>query len=128
MSIPNVMSSAYKQYLAGAFLTDNMKVVLLSSAYVYSTVHANLSDVTGIVATSGNLAGKTAAGGLLKASNVTFSALTGAAVTQFWLYRDTGVAGTSTLAIYFDQAVGLVLTPSGIDVVLEWSPAGIAQL
>lgn len=128
MSVSNTFSSAYKQYLAALWLTDNMKVVLLDATYVYSTSHANKSDLTGTVATSGNLAGKSATGGLLKASNVTFSALTGAAVTQFWIYRDTGVAGTSTLAIYIDQALGLTLTPNGLDAVLEWSPAGIAQL
>jgi hypothetical protein len=128
VSVPNLLSASYKQYLAGVFLTDNMKVVLLSAAYVYSAAHANLSDLSGIVATSGNLAGKSSTGGLLKANNVTFTALSGAAVTQFWLYRNTGVAGTSTLAIYFDQALGLVFTPNGTDAVLEWSPAGIAQL
>ncbi len=128
MSVPNVISSAYKQYLATNFGSDNMKLVLLSATYVYSTAHANLSDLSGIVATSGNLSGKTIVGGLLKANNVTFTALTGAAVTQMWLYHDTGVSGTSTLAIYFDQAIGLTLTPDGTDAVVEWNPLGIAQL
>ncbi len=126
--IPNLFSSAYKQYLAGVFLTDDMKVVLLSASYVYSTAHANKSDLSGIVATSGNLSGKTVVGGLLKANNATFTALTGAAVTQMWMYHDTGVAGTSTLAIYFDQAIGLILTPNGTDAIVEWNPLGIAQL
>ncbi len=128
MSVPNVISSAYKQYLATSFASDNIKLVLLSATYVYSTSHANLSDLSGIVATSGNLSGKTIVGGLLKANNVTFTALTGAAVTQMWMYHDTGVAGTSTLAIYFDQAIGLILTPDGTDAVVEWNPLGIAQL
>ncbi len=128
MSVPNTFSSAYKAYLAAVFTSDNMKVVLLSASYVYSTAHANLSDLTGIVATSGNLSGKSATGGLLKANNVTFSALTGAAVTQAWLYHDTGTSSTSTLAVYIDQAIGLTLTPNGTDVVLEWNPLGIAQL
>ncbi len=128
MSVANTFSSAYKEYLAAAFLTDNMKIVLLSATYVYSTAHANKSDLSGIVATSGNLSGKSATGGLLKANNVTFTALTGAPVTQAWLYHDTGVAGTSTLAIYIDQAIGLTLTPNGSDAVLEWNPLGIAQL
>ncbi len=96
----NVVSNSYKQYLAASWLTDNIKLVLLSSAYVYSSAHANLSDIAaGIVATSGNLASKTSAGGLLIAANVVFAALTGAAVTQMWIYHDTGTAGTSTLEI-----------------------------
>ncbi len=128
MSIPNLISSSYKQYLAGDFLTDDMKVVLLSVAYVYSSAHANKSDLSGIVATSGNLSGKLATGGLLKADDVPFAALTGAAVTQIWLYHDTGVSGTSTLAAYFDQALGLVYSPTGVTATLHWSPAGIVQL
>ncbi len=125
----NVVSNSYKQYLAASWLTDNIKLVLLSSAYVYSSAHANLSDIAaGIVATSGNLAGKSNANGLLDANNLTFTALTGATVTQLWIYRDTGVAGTSTLEIYIDTGVNLPFTPDGTDRTLEWPSPGIAQL
>lgn len=125
----NLLSAGFKQYLAAAWLTDNIKVVLLSSAYVYSSAHVNLSDITtGIVATSGNLASKTNAGGLLGAANLVFTALTGAAVTQMWIYKDTGVAGTSTLELYINQAVNLPFTPDGTDRTIEWPSPGIAQL
>jgi hypothetical protein len=125
----NLLSSAFKAYLAASWLTDNIKVVLLSSAYVYSSAHANLSDIAaGIVATSGNLASKTNTGGLLDAANLTFGALTGAQVTQLWIYHDTGVAGTSTLEIYINVGVNLPFTPDGTDRTLEWPSPGIAQL
>jgi len=127
--LPNLLSAGFKQYLAAAWLTDNIKLVLLSSAYVYSSAHVNLSDIAaGIVATSGNLTGKTNTGGLLDADNVLFAALTGAQVTQMWLYHDTGVAGTSTLEIYINQGVNLPFTPDGSDRTIEWPSPGIAQL
>ena len=125
----NMIQPSALTYYAASWLSDNIKLVLLSAAYVYSASHANLSDIaSGVVATSGNLASKSNTAGLLKAANVTFSALTGAAITQAWLYKDTGTAGTSTLLIYINQGVGLPLTPTGADEIVEWSAQGIAQL
>jgi len=125
----NVVSNSYKQYLAASWLTDNIKLVLLSSAYVYSSAHANLSDIAaGIVATSVNLSGKGNANGVLTAANYTFTALSGAAVTQCWFYKDTGTAGTSTLAFYFNSAVGLTFTPVGTDLLAQFDPNGIIAL
>lgn len=128
--MPNVLSNAFKQYLAAAWLTDNIKLVLIDAGYTYSSAHANLSDVPSgdRVATSGNLTGKGNTNGLLTADNVVFSALTGNAVTQMWLYKDTGVAATSTLEIYINQAVNLPFTPDGTDRTIEWPLPGIAQL
>ena len=115
------MSKVKRQLVAEQWLSDNIKLVLLSAAYVYSPSHANLSDIAaGIVATSGNLASKTNTGGLLDAANITFAGLTGAVATQAWLYKDTGTAGTSTLLIYINQGVGLPLTPTGADEIVEW--------
>lgn len=126
----NLLSAGFKQYLAAAWLTDNIKVVLIDSGYTYSSAHANLSDVPGgnRVATSGNLASKTIVGGLLDAADVLYAALTGNQVTQLWIYKDTGVAGTSTLEIYINQGVNLPFTPDGTDRTIEWPSPGIAQL
>lgn len=125
----NVVSNAYKQYLAAVWLTDNIKLVLLSSAYVYSSSHANLSDISaGIVATSANLSGKGNTNGALTAANYTFSGLSGAAIPQCWFYRDTGTGSTSTLAFYFNSAVGLTFTPVGTDLLAQFDPNGIISL
>ena len=125
----NLIQPSALTYYAASWLSDNIKLVLLSAAYVYSAAHANLSDIaSGVVATSGNLASKSNTAGLLKAANVTFAALTGAVITQAWLYKDTGTAATSTLLIYINQGVGLPLTPTGADEIVEWSAQGIAQL
>ena len=124
-----IQPSAYSHYDFVNFSTDNLKVVLLSSAYVYSASHINLSDIAaGIVATSGNLTGAANTNGLLAANGPTFSALTGAQVTQAFLYHDTGTSSTSTLIAYLNQGPGWPLTPDGTDKTLSWSGAGIAQI
>lgn len=105
-----------------------IKVALLSSGYTYSAAHHHLSDITGIVATSSNLSSLTNALGVLDAADYTFAGLTGAVVTQAWIYLDTGVAGTSTLLIYIGQGVGLPYTPNGTDLQIEWMPQGIGSL
>lgn len=125
----NVLSNAFKQYLAAAWLTDTIKVVLIDAGYVYSSAHANLSDVPGgnRVATA-TLSGKGNTNGVLSAATTPFPGLTGNAITQMWIYKDTGVAGTSTLEIYIDHAVNLPLTPNGGDEEIDWNAAGIAAL
>jgi hypothetical protein len=126
----NVVSNAYKQYLAASWLTDNIKLVLLSSGYTYSSAHANLSDVPAgnRIATSANLSGKGNTNGVLTAANYTFTALSGANVTQCWFYKDTGTEATSTLAFYFNIAVGLVFVPVGTDLLAQFDPNGIIAL
>jgi hypothetical protein len=127
--VANLLSAGFKQYLAAVWLTDTIKVVLIDAGYVYSSAHANLSDVPGgnRVATA-TLTGKGNTGGVLSAANTPFPALTGNTVTQMWIYKDTGVAGTSTLEIYINMAVNLPLTPTGADEEIDWNAAGIAAL
>jgi hypothetical protein len=106
----------------------SIKVALISAGYTYSASHHNLSDLSNIVATSANLSSLTNTLGVLDAADYTFTALTGATVTQAWLYLDTGVAGTSTLLIYINQGIGLPFTPNGTDLQIEWMPQGIGSL
>lgn len=125
----NLLSAGFKQYLAAAWLTDTIKVVLIDATYVYSSTHANLSDVgAGSRVATATLTGKGNTGGVLSAANTPFPALTGNTVTQMWIYKDTGVAGTSTLEIYINMAVNLPLTPTGVDEEIDWNAAGIAAL
>jgi hypothetical protein len=125
-----IQPNALQHYSFPNFGSDNLKLVLLTSAYTYSSSHHNLSDITGgdIVATSANLSGAANTGGVLSASNYTFTALTGSQVTQAWLYHDTGTSSTSTLLFYFNVGLGLPFTPNGTDLLVDWSTAGIAQL
>lgn len=106
-----------------AYLTDNIKAVLVSSGYTPSTTtHQFLSDIPGgsRVATSGNLASKTSTAGVANAAAVTFTAVTGAQCLYLVLYKDTGTAATSPLIAIFDTATGLPVTPSGGDITITW--------
>lgn len=84
--------------------------------------HEFLSDVPAgaRVATSGNLASKTATDGVADAADVTFSAVTGDQSEALVIYKDTGVAGTSPLIAYIDAATGLPVTPNGGDITVQW--------
>jgi hypothetical protein len=101
--------------------TGNVKVVLLSATYTYSAAHQFYSDLSGVVANSGNLATKTFTSGVFDADDVTFSAVTGSAVTQYAIYIDTGTTTTSRLMLFFDTASsGLPVTPNGGSINLQF--------
>jgi hypothetical protein len=128
----NVLYDRCKQSLLTAEINlpaDNIKVSLVAAGYTFSAAHQFYSSVTNVVATSGNLASKTVTNGVFDAADVTFTAVTGAAVTQIVIYQDTGVAGTSRLIAYFDTGVtGLPVTPNGGDISITWSGSGIFTL
>lgn len=102
--------------------TDSIKACLVDTGTytVNLATHQFLSDVSGIVATSANLASKTATDGVADAADVTFTAVSGATVEAVVLYKDTGVAGTSRLIAYIDTGTGLPVTPNGGDITIQW--------
>lgn len=106
------------------WLTDNIKVVLVDSAdYTVNTAtHEFLSDIpsAGRVATSANLSGKTATGGVADANDVTFPSVTGDVSEALVIYKDTGTDTTSPLIAYIDTATGLAVTPNGGDITVIW--------
>lgn len=116
-----------QKFLEGsiAWLTDNIKIVLVDTAlYTPNFVTDEfLSDIAvgARVATSGNLSTKTSTAGVADADDVTFSAVTGAQSEAVVIYKDTGVAATSPLIGYVDSATGLPVTPSGGDILIQWS-------
>jgi len=87
------------------------------------STHQYLSSVTAgaRVATSSALTTLLPGAGIADASDITFTAVTGSTVTQFVIYRDTGVESTSQLVAYFDTAVNLPITPNGGDISITWS-------
>lgn len=103
-----------------AWLTDNIKGVFVDTgAYTPNlATHQYLSDIAAgaRIATSPNLAGKTSTDGVADATDPVVSAVTGASVEAFVLYKDTGVASTSPLICFLDTATGLPFTPNGGDV------------
>lgn len=108
-----------------SWLTDNIRAVLLDTgAYTVSgTTHQYLSDIPSgaRIAISPVLSGRTAAGGIADANDLTFSVVSGATVEALALYSDTGNAATSRLICYIDSAsAGLPFTPNGGNVQVQW--------
>jgi hypothetical protein len=125
--VANALYDTGRAALLGAdvdWLADNIKCVLVDTAdyTVNLSTHDFLDDVAAgaRVATSGNLAGKTATAGVADADNVTFSAVTGDVSEALVIYKDSGSAATSQLIAYIDSATGLPVTPNGGDITVAW--------
>ncbi|OCB15070.1 hypothetical protein [Mycobacterium intracellulare] len=125
--MPNALYTKYREKaLQGQinWLTDNIKVVLVDAAdyTVNIATHEFLSDVgsSGRVATSANLSGKTATGGVADANDVTFPSVSGDISEALVIYKDTGTDATSPLIAYIDTATGLAVTPNGGDITVIW--------
>jgi hypothetical protein len=113
-----------EKFLTGdiAWDTDNIKVSLVDTG-TYTVVidtHEFYSDLSGVVADSGNLASKTVALGVADAADVTFSSVTGSIAEALVIWKDTGVAATSPLIAYIDTATNLPVTPNGGDITVAW--------
>lgn len=104
---------------------DNIKACLVDSASYTPDTAADqfLSDLSGVVATSGNLASKTTTDGVADAADVTFSSVTGNQSEYIVVYQDTGTPSTSRLIALVDTATGLPVTPNGGDIVVQWDSA-----
>jgi hypothetical protein len=88
--------------VAGALnlLTDNIKMILVDEGvHPENNGDVYLSDITAgaIIATSGNLAGKTVTNGVFRSSTTNIAGVTGATVEVVYLYHDTGTPATSVL-------------------------------
>ena len=104
--------------------SNTFKVVLLSSSYTPNlATHQFLSSISvgSRVATSSALTTLLPGAGVADASDITFTSVSGSQVTQFVIYRDTGVEATSQLVALFDTAINLPITPNGGDITLTWS-------
>jgi hypothetical protein len=118
----NALYPKFKELLlsGGIDLTSaNIKCALVDTgAYTYNAAHDFFDDVSSaVVASSGNLSGKSVTNGAFDSSDPTLTGVTGATVEALVLYKDTGTAGTSPLIAYIDTGVtGLPLTPDGSDV------------
>lgn len=104
----NALANSFRVALLQADLdviADNIKCVLVTSGYTFSAAHDFLDDVGAgtRIATSGNLASKTATTGYFDSADVTFTAVAGGStIAGLWLYKDTGVEATSYLIAWYD--------------------------
>lgn len=124
------MSNALYDYGREGFLAgdidwdgDDIKVLLVDTGTytVDLATDQHHDDVSGIVATSGNLASKTVTDGVADAADVTFSSVSGSSVEAIVIYQDSGVSSTSRLIAYIDTGTGLPVTPNGGDITVQWS-------
>lgn len=115
--------SAREAFLGGDldWDADDIKVAAIDTSdyTVDLTTDDNLDDIPGvaIVATSGNLSGKTITDGVADASDITFSAVTGDTVEALVVYQDSGVASTSKLIAYIEAGP---VSPNGADINVVW--------
>lgn len=125
--MPNAIYEKYFEHVHKAeinWLADNIKVTLVDANdyTVNLATHEFLSDVPTIsrVATSANLTGKTLAGRVADANDVTFPSVSGDISEALVIFKDTGTASTSPLIVYIDTATGLAVTPNGGDITVIW--------
>lgn len=126
----NGLYAFFKQSLLSGSLdltSVNVKACLVDSGTytVNLATHQDLADVSGIVATSGNLASKTVTAGVFDSADVTFTSVTGSSAEAVILYYDSGTAATSTLIGYWDTASsGLPVTPDGNNITVTVNASG----
>lgn len=112
--------------------TDTIKVALLDGTYTYSTAHEFFSSASGdVVGTPVTLTSPTVTGGVFDADNATVTAVTGAAVAAYVIYKDTGNPSTSRLIAYYDtdgNSDPISVTPNGGDITVTWHASGIFAL
>lgn len=110
--------------------TDGPFVALIDTGvYTYSAAHDFYNDLTGIIGTDQRIVNPTvaAATGVFDGDNVTFTAVTGASVEAFVVYRKNAGANTTwKLVVFVDTGqTGLPVTPNGGDIIITWSASGI---
>jgi hypothetical protein len=125
------MNSLYPAFrekcLTGGFdwLTDDVRIALCEDGYVFDVAHTDYTDLVEVVATSANLTGKTAVGGVADADDVTFTGIgAGDNIRSVVIYQHTGVAATDTLIAFFDRnsaASPINVERTGFDLQVRWS-------
>ena len=98
--------------------SDTIRVVALSSAYVFSQSHQFHSDLTGVLGVA-TLGSKTSTAGVLDAADAVISGVLASAVAAVVVEKWTGTAGDSQLMLFFDTGTGFNQTPTG-DTTVVW--------
>lgn len=103
--------------------TDVIKVALVKDDYAQNltTDEFYTSISASVIGTPQTLASKTITAGVFDAADITFATVTAGSVCEgVVIYKDTGVAGTSSLLAYIDVISGFPLTTNGGDVTIQW--------
>lgn len=106
-------------HLLDILISSTVKILFRSAATV--TTNEFVSDLTGIVARSGALAGKSKTNGVFDANDITVTSVSGSAFTHVDEYIDSGSDATSELIAVFDVAS---FPPSGGDINVVFNASG----
>ncbi len=106
-------------------LTDTVKALLVTSAYVFDSADEFVADLTGIL-TNGRspaLTTKSVTSGIFDADNTTLVTVnSGQTAAAIVLYIDSGSDATSRLIAFLDTSVtGLPFSTTGGDLTITWS-------
>jgi hypothetical protein len=125
----NFLTNAYRNRAIQGTEVDlsstNLAMVLLDNGVDTAVAtDSSMSDIAGgVIATSGNLAGKTfgtVATGVFDFTDPVFSAVSGASVEQAFVKKVTGTAATELLYGVWD----CVVTPNGGDITVVLNASG----
>lgn len=108
------------------FNTDDIDASLLdeTDSGVVTAADVDYADVNAgtVVATAGVTVASIAGGVVTLSGSVTFTSVSGDAADYLTVWKNSGSAATSPLAITWDSASqGLPITPNGGDIVASWS-------
>lgn len=123
----NVRYPAFGEALLNAqiaWMTDTIKLVLVTAGYVYSASHKVLSDIPSgdRLSTSPALTGKSITNGVAGAAFTSFPTVTGAQAKAFIAFKSTGTESTSTLICYDDTYTtgdGLPIVPNNNTITVQ---------
>ena len=120
-----IYTKALNSFLLGEidWVSDSISAILIDTTKytVDIATHQYLSSIAaGARVATAALAGKSASGGVADATDLVFTAVTGAACAAIAFVKMTGNEATSNLLLYFDTATGLPVTPNGGDLTLTF--------
>lgn len=133
----NAVYPEYKQNLlagtAGRDLDNNdatdgpFCALIDTGTYTYNAAHEFYSEISGVVGTDQRIVSPTVANGTFDGADLTYTAVSGATVEGFIIYRHNSGANTTwPLVLYYDASGGgLPVTPNGGNITVTWNGSGI---
>jgi hypothetical protein len=103
--------------------TDDIRVMLVKSTYVYSAAHKFITDLGAVDnGRSAALGSKTVTNGVANAAATSLTATSAVACASLVIFKHTGADGTARLIAYIDTpSAGLPFTPSASQTVnITW--------
>ena len=133
----NAVYQEYKQNLLAGTSSYDLDVddatngpfcaLIDTGTYTFSQTHEFFSSLSGIVGTDQRITAPTVANGTFDGGDLTYTAVSGASVEGFVIYRHNAGANTTwPLVLYYDASGGgLPVTPNGGNITVTWNGSGI---